>query len=84
MFGLENKKKGDPDTVLLYDIEEEIQNITTYRKHSSDNAVAIRELKNLLAQGYEQADYEHITTLLQGYVALKRVCTRARKNNKTK
>ena len=73
MFGLEKKKRE----LFEFDLEKELRANPGKAKellHVAEGKV--QEVKNLLRQGAGSESFDHLGTLLHGYIALQRILTR--------
>lgn len=70
MFSLQqnqNKKKSD----VFLQIEEDMKDTATYAKMDSHLTEKIKDVKNRLRSGVDQAIFDTLSTLLQGYTAMQ-------------
>jgi hypothetical protein len=78
MYGLEKKTKA----LFEFDLEKEIhKDPSKAQKLLKEAEAKAQELKNLLRQGTNSADYDNYGALLQGYTALQRVLKRMDKKS---
>lgn len=80
MFGMEKQAASPKATGYQYQIEQDLQQPAKRKEilNLVDNRLV--ELKNSIRQGTDKEVFEKTNTILQGYIALKRVISKIVKN----
>lgn len=80
MFGME-KEKTAKATGYQYQIEQDLQQPAKRKEVLNLVEERLTQLKNVIREGTGSKDeFEEINTILQGYVALKRIISKIVKN----
>jgi hypothetical protein len=78
MYGLKNDKQN-PEK-FTFDLQKEMKEKPTRGKEILDKAqVQIQDIKNQLAKGASEKEYDQLNVLLYGYTALQKVIKKAMK-----
>jgi len=73
MYGLEKKQKGAFEFDLEQDLKKDPNKAKQLLKKVEER---IQEIKGILRQGAESADFDNYGVLLHGYAALQKILTR--------
>ena len=78
MYGLKDEKQKPGK--FAFDLEKEMKEKPARGKEILDKAqTQIQEIKNQLAKGASEKEYDQLNTLLYGYTALQKVIKKAMK-----
>lgn len=80
MFGMENQTKSTKPKSFQYEFEKDLQDPSKSKEILQFVDSRLVQLKNHIRQGSDKENFDKLNAILQGYVSLKRVLSKASKN----
>jgi len=76
MFGLEDQKKKKKVDEFVFELEEELKDVTKHRQIKKKVEERIQAIKNILRKGDNKEEFDQFGVLLHGYTSLIKVMSR--------